>query len=158
MSLLPLPSIELLNELLEYNPDTGVLRWKVSRGGHIRAGKVAGGKEGSGYIHIMIMKKAYKAHRVIWKMVYGNDPDVDKVIDHINQVRDDNRICNLRCVSPSENILNKSFTPGITGISNITWEERNKAYRVRVSRKHIGYCKTLEEAKDLLQRYNDDEM
>jgi hypothetical protein len=149
----PLPPVEVLNELLEYNPDTGVLRWRVNRGGH--EGKVAGSKDGR-YIRVEIMRKKYRAHRIIWKMVYGNDPDVDKVIDHINQVRDDNRLCNLRLVSVFENNLNGGINkPGATGISYIYWEKYEKRYRVRVKRKHIGYCKTLDGAIEMLQRYND---
>jgi len=155
MYLLPLPSIEVLNELLEYNPDTGILTWKISRGGWIIKGKEAGCKS-RGYREVQIAGKSYKSHRIIWKMVYGNDPDVDKVIDHINQVKDDNRICNLRVVTVTENNMNGGpGKPGVTGISSITWHKRDKAYRVRVKRTHIGCCKTLDGAIEILQRYND---
>jgi len=155
---IPLPPVELLNELLEYNPDTGVLRWKVARG-NIKAGMVAGCKKRRGYREVQIAGKAYKSHRIIWKMVYGNDPDVDKVIDHINQVKGDNRICNLRVVSVFENNLNGGVNkPGATGISYLYWDKREEKYVVRVKRKFIGYCKTLDGAIEILKRYNDDDM
>jgi hypothetical protein len=149
----PLPPVEVLNELLEYDPDTGLLRWKVSRGCD-REGKVAGWKDDEGYIRVEIYRKVYKTHRIIWKMIYGEDPEVNKVIDHINQVKDDNRLCNLRLVSILENNLNGGAgKPGATGIKYLSWQKDKKAYRVVVKRKHIGYSKTLDGAMEMLNQY-----
>jgi hypothetical protein len=116
---------------------------------------VAGCKKRRGYREVKIARKAYKSHRIIWKMIYGNDPDVDKVIDHINRVKDDNRLCNLRLVTVTENNMNGGRGPGVTGISSITYHKRDKAYRVKVKQKCIGCCKTLDGAIEILQRYND---
>jgi hypothetical protein len=148
----PLPPIEVLNDLLHYDPDTGILSYKVS-------GKEAGYKTRQGHRRVKIAGESYQAHRVIWKMVYGEDPEQGKVMDHINRVKDDNRICNLRVVSVFENNINGGVcVPGATGINYITWVEHKKHYVVRVKRKYIKACKTLEEAKDVLYRYNDDDM
>jgi len=152
MKLRPLPPVEVLNELLDYNPDTGILTWKISRGGWIIKGKEAGNKTPRGYRQIKIAGKVYKSHRIIWKMVYGNDPDVDKVTDHINQVKDDNRICNLRVVTVTENLINGGAgKPGVTGITYITWCKRDKVYSVIVKGNRIKSCKTLEEAIEILK-------
>ena len=102
----PLPPVEVLNDLFEYNPDTGILSWRVSRGGWIKAGKAVGNKDRCGHLRVRVTPKTYAIHRIIWKMFYGEDIPGDKVIDHINQVKGDNRICNLRVVSVFENNLN----------------------------------------------------
>ena len=150
----PLPPVEVLNELFNYNPDTGLLSWKVSRRG-VRKGEVAAGCiRGDGYIQICVRGKAYKAHRIVWKMVYGEDPDVDKVIDHINRVKDDNRISNLRVVTVYENNMNGGINaPGETGISNIFWSKQSKRYCIIIKRKYIGSSKTLDGAVEILKQY-----
>jgi hypothetical protein len=153
INFIPLPPRELLNELLEYNPDTGILTWVKPRTTTLVVGQEAGYIENKGYRCVKISGKKYKSHRLIWKMVYGEDPDENKVIDHINRVRDDNRICNLRVVSVLENNRNaKARKPGATGIRNIYWHKRDKVYRVRVKRKHIGQSETLEGAIEILKQ------
>jgi hypothetical protein len=81
--------------------------WKVFQTKY--AGKPAGRKELSGYISINIRHKGarlqFQAHRVIWMLHYGSWPQ--KVIDHINRDRSDNRIENLRDVDVSVNVQNK---------------------------------------------------
>jgi hypothetical protein len=154
INFIPLPPSELLNELLEYNPDTGILTWIGKRRyTNTAVGQEAGYIDSKGYRRVSIFGKKYRSHRLIWKMVYGEDPDENKVIDHVNRVRDDNRICNLRVVSVLDNNRNaKVRKPGATGISNITWHKQEKVYRVRVKRKHIGQSKTLEGAIEILKQ------
>jgi hypothetical protein len=152
----PLPPVEELNELFEYNPETGILTYKISRGGWIMAGRVVGTKDKNGYIRVKIMTKKYATHRLIWKMFYGEDIPEDKVIDHINQVKDDNRICNLRLVSQSENSINSvSPLPLLSGVKCIQYEKRRQRYVVRVAKKYIKSCKTVDEAIEILNQYND---
>lgn len=57
-----------------------------------------------GYRRVRLLGQSWAEHRVIWKMVHGVDPV--GVIDHINGIRDDNRIANLRDVTPAQNGLN----------------------------------------------------
>ena len=151
-----IPPVEVINEWLHYDPDTGILTWKKSPNRRIKLGSEAGSTNGRGYLEVKVAGERCLAHRVIWKMAYGNDPDEGKVIDHINRVKVDNRICNLRLATLSENNLNRDYKPGITGIPNIIWANHDKYYIVKVKSKQIKKCKTLEEAIETLQRYNDD--
>lgn len=58
-----------------------------------------------GYVIIKIKRKQYKAHRLVFAYFNGRLPA--KEIDHINRVRCDNRIENLREVSRMENNHNR---------------------------------------------------
>ena len=155
----PLPSLETLREYLRYHPDTGILTWVKKPATTIPVGSVAGGKNLRGYLTIGFGGNRYMAHRIIWKMVYGNDPDKGKVIDHINRIKDDNRFCNLRLVSYSENNINRDPNqrlPEKSGIRGILWNKRRHCYVLRINEKFIAASKSLEEVKYILQQYDND--
>jgi len=92
-------------ELLAYNPDTGVLSWKVTRGSRAQCGSAAGASDARGYLCVGIDGVDYKVHRVAWLIQYGQWPDI---IDHINGVPSDNRACNLRSGSQANNAKNSA--------------------------------------------------
>lgn len=82
-------------ELYDYDPETGIVTQK-------RTGKT--GRLAKGYLKF----GGRVAHRIAWAIHHGEDlEDSDIVIDHINRVRDDNRIENLRAVSVWENNRNR---------------------------------------------------
>ena len=119
---IPLPTQDYLLELFLYDENNGNLIWKNRKNklpvwNKSWAGKVAGSVSNSGYINVGIDGKLYRAHRIIWKMVNGNDPES---IDHINGDVSDNRISNLRDVSHKENHKNrfiyKTNKSGTTGV------------------------------------------
>lgn len=114
----PLPPIEVLNDMLDYSTETGYLFWKCDRTGGVKSGHKAGSKNSRGYINVGVNGKIYAAHRIIWKMYYGYEPEE---IDHINGVRTDNRISNLRVCTRSQNIVNRgpSGSSGIKGVHNV---------------------------------------
>ena len=105
-----LPSVETLNELLtvDSSSPTG-LTWKVNRRGTAKAGSTAGSQGSSGagvpYYQVRVNSNIYLAHRVIWKMTNGKDPD--NVIDHIDNNPLNNSVSNLRDVTQRENLLNR---------------------------------------------------
>ena len=107
---------ESAKEHFDYNPETGVLTWRVSPRYRTKIGDVAGSMNNKGYRRVMFKGKAYLAHRVIWLIVTGKWPEKD--IDHINGVRDDNRLCNLREATRGENCQNvKSHSnTGVRGV------------------------------------------
>lgn len=91
-----------LKEVMSFDPETGLFTWLVSRGNG-NAGSIAGCNS-NGYIAIKIDGKSHKAHRLAWLYVYGSFPKHE--LDHINHVKTDNRICNLRDVTHAQNKQN----------------------------------------------------
>lgn len=94
-----------LREVLDYQPETGVFLWKARTAITNRVGEVAGTVDSRGYIRIGVDRHIYKAHRLAWLFVHGCLPDGE--IDHINGVKSDNRIANLRDVSRMTNQQNQ---------------------------------------------------
>ena len=110
---------KIVMERLSYDSRTGLFKWKMRVASHVPKGSKAGSVDkSSGYVRIIISGRKYRAHRLAWLVVYGSFPPDQ--IDHINGVRDDNRIINLRCVTNLENSRNKALintnTSGHTGI------------------------------------------
>ena len=120
---------EHLRELLHYDPLTGVFIWKakVNRKSRVNLGEVAGGKIANGYWRIHVLNRTYKAHRLAWLYVHGRFPA--KHIDHINRVKTDNRIANLREATPAENQQNRSLNKNSTsGIRGVFWYSRDSLW------------------------------
>ena len=95
----------------------------------------------------MIDGKEYKAHRLAWLYVYGIWPKL--YIDHINGIRDDNRICNLRDVSNRENAINRSYhrKGKLAGASYHKQKGKWRAtIRINGRYTHLGLFETKEEA------------
>lgn len=136
-------------DALSYDPDTGIFRWVVDPTSWISAGAIAGTKTPTGHIVIKYSGKNYPASRIAWKKVYGYDPRLE--VDHINRNQLDNRICNLRLASGSQNNQNKTTridnTSGFPGVSFVRHIRKWKAKINIDGRYHnLGYYKTREAA------------
>jgi hypothetical protein len=98
---------ERLRELLDYDPETGRFIWRKDHptAKHIKAGSVAGTKNGRGYWVIGVAGAKYVAHRLAWLYVTGEWPA--HLVDHENGDRLDNRFANLREATDSQNNFNR---------------------------------------------------
>jgi hypothetical protein len=91
----------------------------------------------SGYLRTCINYKSYRIHRLIFMMHHGYLP---KQIDHINGIKDDNRIENLRAATQSQNLFNRTLTKSNTsGIKNVTFEQNKYRVRLRINNKVINF-------------------
>ena len=141
-------NINALNELFIYNPETGLIYWKAKGKGRIKK-KEAGTKLYSGYIGICVGKQRMQAHRLAWALFYGKTPKDQ--IDHINGIKTDNRICNLREATNSQNgknlSLSKANKTGHKGVCFESFTNKWKAY-IRVDRKmiNLGRFEKIEDA------------
>lgn len=95
-------SVKRLRERLRYDAQTGAITWRSGA----RAGKPAGHVTKRGYRRITLDGAHMAAQRAAWAMHYGEWPDPTKEIDHINGKRSDDRIENLRMVTPGQNRAN----------------------------------------------------
>jgi len=103
----PLPPVEVLEELFAYDPDTGVLsyRKRPSKYSATEAGAAVGTLHVSGYLVVTVGRSVYRVHRLIWKLVTGEEPP--SILDHRNRNRADNRWANLRAAEPWQNTGNR---------------------------------------------------
>ena len=113
---------EWCRQVFDYEPSTGILRWKVNRA-NAKAGAEAGTLHRDGYRVVRALGKFRRVHRVIWLMSYGEWPKSS--VDHINGDTTDNRIENLRCVTVAQNQWNRVKPNG-----GVFWHKTNKRWTV----------------------------
>jgi HNH endonuclease len=140
-----------LRQLLSYDPETGIFRWRVQPNSRVPVGAVAGCVESSGYRRIRIDGRLYLAHRLAWLYVHGECPAGE--IDHINGVKDDNRIVNLRPATDAQNRWNidrhknnKSGFKGVARDSRRLARPWKAGITVNGRRIRLGQFRTAEEA------------
>ena len=159
-----LPSPEVLRQLLSYDHETGKLFWK-ERGPEMfssESGRVLNacsiwnsryaGKEAltaidpKGYLRGSVLGIGISAHRVAWAIHYCQWPDT---IDHINGIKTDNRLVNLRSVSVAENQRNqKTHSSNTSGHRGVYANSRGWTAQIKVDRKarHLGHFRSFGEA------------
>ena len=100
-----------LRQVANYNSDTGAFTWIIVPHNRFRVGDRAGYRRTvDGYWSIQVDKTPYLAHRLAWLYVKGTWPK--NQLDHINGIRDDNRISNLREATQEENHQNVKTRAG----------------------------------------------
>ena len=123
-----------LKELLDYDLNTGLFTWKVARSNRVQAGHIAGWKkkmEWNTYYAIKLDGVDYFQHRLAWLYMYGEFPP--QLIDHINGNGRDNRIVNLRCVTPTENNRNmRRRSNNKSGICGVSFYKRDNKWEARI--------------------------
>jgi len=90
----PLPALEVLQEHFDYEPGTGLLRFKVAPNHRYKVGDIAGTVHTNGYVRVTLNKRPLLVHRIAWKLMTGEEPPA--VIDHKDRNRSNNRWSNLR--------------------------------------------------------------
>ena len=138
-----LPSPEVLRQLLDYDPETGLMTWRYRQGQRrwngLYAGKPAFFTDVNGYKTGRLFGSNVRAHRILWALHYGNHPDGQ--IDHINGHKSDNRIANLRVTDAGGNARNrplrKDNRTGVCGV--IPYQDKYRA-NIRLNGKltHLG--------------------
>jgi hypothetical protein len=116
---------------LSYNPKTGEFRWRTGQ----RAGIVAGRPNARGYLYIGLDGRTFAAHRLAWFYAYGEWPR--QWIDHINHDRRDNRLCNLRDVSPKLNSTNRAAANKY-GYCGVKLNQSTNKFEARYGKRHLG--------------------
>lgn len=135
-----------LKHLLDYDPATGIFVRRVSLRGHSRAGDVVGKKLPTGYLLVMIDGRQQYLHRLAFLYMTGSFPA--NHVDHINGVRGDNRWCNLRNVTRSENQHNfgRPNRNGSTGYLGVSFHKSRGMFRATITingvSRHIGHYPT----------------
>lgn len=133
---------------LSYDPETGYLTRISSHYANQRfIGKRAGTLNERGYRGVRINRVIVLEHRVIWYMAHGTLPDE---IDHINGIKDDNRLCNLRAATREQNFWNKPKpicnTSGFKGVSKAMSGKWQAIIKANKKSKYLGVFETPEEA------------
>lgn len=156
-----LPDQSYLCECLSYDPKNGLLRWKERPLSHFPkpgrridrtwntkfANRIAGSLNQSGYILLKLDGKSWKAHRIIYKLVTGEEPP--ETIDHKNKNTADNRWVNLRPAAKTENCQNaKSQVDRWSKLKGVHLKHGKIFSQICVNNKviRLGYFSSEEEA------------
>lgn len=142
-------SLEEARRLFDYDPETGLLMWKIRTSSRVRVGEVAGSFHTRGYRRVQVNNERYLLHRLVWFIYYGAWPEDQ--LDHVNRDRTDNRIANLREVDHAENNKNKSmYMSNTSGVVGVGWHRQSQKWQagIKVGQKriHLGLFDTFEEA------------
>ncbi len=123
-----------LRDVLHYDPETGLFRWRERHSLRSRPGQVAGTlNKAIGYVVFRVDKRLYYAHRLAWLYVTGEWPAHG--IDHINGQRADNRWTNLRDVEQAINTQNQRapHSHGTSGYLGVSFDKRSGKWRAIVT-------------------------
>lgn len=159
-----LPTIEYLRECFDYDPETGVLKWRERPRSHFRtergwrcansqrAGTLAGSPTSYGYLSVRVDGRPYLVHRIIFAIANNLDmADVPSEVDHEDTDRSNNRADNLRPATHAENAQNTGLRANNTsGVKGVTWSKQHNKWHVRiyVNKKcfQLGYFHSLDDA------------
>lgn len=151
-----------ISKLLKYEPGTGKLFWlprpvevctseaEAKRWNSRFAEKEAFQTiDSDGYFKGAIMCRHFRAHRVVWLLHYREWPK--NQIDHINGIKTDNRICNLRDVTPAENSKNqRASIKNTSGFRGVYWNKNDGKWQSYIREngrsKHLGVFTDFNEA------------
>ena len=147
----PMITHERLKELVEYDPETGIITWKISHRS-VTKGQMAGTIISSGYVRISLDNRFYQRSHLAWFYVKKVWPT--KFLDHINGIPTDDRIVNLREATCMQNGCNrtkqKNNTTGFKGVSQVYGGKYGARIR---SNKRIFWLGTFDDPIDAHNAY-----
>lgn len=141
---------EYLKSILHYNPETGIFTWIANKGYKAKIGVKAGYVKDTGYVEFKLDNKLQYAHRLAFLYMIGRFP-INQV-DHMNMIRNDNRWCNLReaTVSNNHGNINKHLD-NTSGYKGVWWSKQREKWIAQIMikgvRYNLGSFNTVEEAK-----------
>ena len=135
--------------IFSYDEKTGILVWKINIS-NIKSGTVAGSLDSKGHLRVNFKGKKYAVHRIAYEIAHGPIP-TGMEIDHINRVKTDNRLINLRLATHTQNACNSKIRKdNISGSVGVFWVESRLRWvatiRVNKIKKYLGSFKTKEKA------------
>lgn len=141
-----------VRELLSYDLETGIFKWRMRVSSRANAGDVAGCINGNGYLQIGICGRLYPAHRLAWLYVYGRWPKNE--IDHLNGIKLDNRFLNFREVAHAINRQNQRLAnvDSKTGILGVQPSGNRFIARITVGTKRV-YLGTFDTSAQAHEAY-----
>ena len=154
--IVPLPSLEVLQSLLTYDPSTGILAWKpnLPYAKQRQAGKPAGTMSKGGYLRTSIGRRMYANNRIAWKMHYGTDPV--GVVDHEDGDKLNNRIANMRDASQGKNTYNQvRRVDNTTGYKGVVFNRQRQRFTANLKVNGVAikrrFFETPEAANDFVR-------
>lgn len=132
-----------LRELLDYDPLTGILRWRVYRCHVALAGDEAGVLKSDGYCYVTIDGVSFRRNRLAWLHVTGDYPALQ--IEHEDTVKHHDWISNLRLATNGQNQQNqhRAHKGTRSGLLGVTWDKRRQKWWARIKLdgkvKHLGF-------------------
>jgi hypothetical protein len=109
--------IERFRFMLDYDPESGDLRWKNAPQGKPHFVGCRIGTVSRGYLIFKLDQEMQQVHRVVWAMHYGEEPPLE--IDHIDGDKGNNAINNLRDGTKGINTMNRAMhRDGLVGVKH----------------------------------------
>jgi hypothetical protein len=139
-------TVKYVRSQLSYDPLTGAFSWRKSGKG--RKSTCAGFMTNE-YMTIGIDGDQYYAHRLAWFYVHGEWPA--RAIDHVNGIKTDNRLANLRLATSGQNALNTPLrSTNTSGVKGVHWRPNKQKWQARITvdgkKLHLGYFASMDDA------------
>jgi HNH endonuclease len=144
------PPPDEIRQLISYNPETGVFTWiRPKRKPFLVGTRADHTLTTNGYLIVKVNGQLRSASRLAWWFVHGSIPE-GMIIDHINNDKTDNRILNLRLVTPRQNLSRGRYKIGRSGHNNVDYFRPGNLWRVRFSRVN-PICKYFKNKEDAVR-------
>ncbi|MGL5904208.1 MAG: HNH endonuclease [Cetobacterium sp.] len=140
------------SDMFYYDAETGIVTWKIKPARRVKIGDIVGRLRPDGYLQFSKLYKTYLLHRVIWDMCFPDDKlGPDDFIDHIDHIRTNNRLSNLRKASRKQNMQNQSLRRNnSSGVTGVYWSAKRSKWFADIcidyKTTYLGAFDTLEDA------------